>query len=229
MTVPAEPNAWTLVHFALCPYSRKIRLLLSEKGIAAELINIPPWELQPLYPRYGHSKLVPALKDNRGLVVTNSWVICEFIEETVPAPSLMIGSAEQRAEIRRLIAWADDYLYAPLTLPLQIAALGTGPQPRRINPAMIDTTAETVDMFLDEIGYLLDYRAWLAGPALSLADLAIAAHLSVLDYFGAVDWTGHGQAQTWYSVLKSRRSFQPLLADRIEGIEPPGHYSKIDS
>ena len=189
MTVQADQREWRLFHFALCPYCRKIRLLLSEKRIAAELINIPPWEPQPVYPRHGHSKLVPVLKDNRGLVLADSWVICEFIEETMPVPSLMIGSPEQRAEVRRLVAWADDCLYAPVTLPLQIAAFDAELRPVRTNSAMIGVAAECADMFIDEIAYLLDRRGWLAGPALSLADLAIAAHLSVLDYFGAVNWT----------------------------------------
>jgi glutathione S-transferase len=53
--------------------------------------------------------------------------------------------------------------------------------------------------------------------------------LSVADYFGAIDWSGHDQAQTWYSVLKSRRSFQALLADRVAGINPPRIYGQIDT
>ena len=120
-------------------------------------------------------------------MLADSTVICEFIEETVPGASMMMGSAEQRAEIRRLVAWADDCFYAPLTLPLSIEAFGTGPQPKRPRQSTIDDTAHTAEMHLDEIAYLLDRRAWLAGPTLSLADLAIAAHLSIADYFGAID------------------------------------------
>jgi glutathione S-transferase len=227
--IDRETDVWLLYQFALCPFSRKVRLLLSENRIAAELVSIAPWESQPVYPRFKHSKLVPVLKDNRGLVLENSTVICEFIEETVPNASMMMGSAEQRAEIRRLVAWADDCFYGPLVLPLLIDAFGTGPQPARPSQSSIDDVSNSADMHLDEIAYLLDHRAWMAGPTISLADLAIAAHLSVLDYFGAIDWTGHDQVQNWYSVMKSRRSFQPLLADRVEGIDPPPHYSAIDN
>lgn len=230
LTLPPQLNVWRLLHFALCPHSRTVRLLLAEKRIAVELVQIAPWEPQPVYARFNHSKLTPVLQDTgRGLVLADSRAICEFIEETVPTPSLMMGSAKQRAEIRRLVAWADDCFYASLILPLQIATFGTGRQPQRPSQTTIDDAANTAAMFLDEIAYLLDRRAWLAGPTLSLADLAIAAHLSVADYFGAIHWAGHNQAQTWYSVIKSRRGFQPLLADRVEGIEPPPHYSATDS
>ena len=74
---------------------------------------------------------------------------------------------------------------------------------------------------LDYIDYLLDHRRWLAGPVLTMADLAAAAHLSVADYLGGIDWRGHKQTVDWYAVMKSRPSFRPLLAERMEVIMPP--------
>ena len=70
---------------------------------------------------------------------------------------------------------------------------------------------------------------WLAGATLSLADLAAAAQISVADYLGGLDWSGHEQARGWYAVLKSRPSFRPLLSERMEVIHPPDHYAQIDS
>jgi hypothetical protein len=50
----------------------------------------------------------------------------------------------------------------------------------------------------------------------SLADLAMAAHLSALDYFGEVPWTEHQPVMEWYLRMKSRPSFRPLLSDRVQ-------------
>src|SRR3546814_13908156 len=72
---------------------------------------------------------------------------------------------------------------------------------------------------LDYIDYLIDHRTWLAGATMSLADLAAAAHISVADYLGGIDWTGHEQTKGWYSGLKSRPSFRPLLAERMRSDE----------
>ena len=59
-------------------------------------------------------------------------------------------------------------------------------------------------------------------PGLSLADFTAAAHLSVIDYLGALDWRGHKQTKDWYAVMKSRPCFRPLLGERMEVIVPPG-------
>ena len=222
---------WRLYQFPLCPFSRKVRLLLAEKQIAHELHEVLPWEHDPAYRQLSHTGQTPVMLDpDRGIVLIDSRAICEFFEETASERSLMLGSAEQRAEVRRLVAWFDEQFYAQVTEPMLRGQL--------IEPAKWDTdrakasladTQRNADGYLDEMGFLLGSRTWLAGPTLSLADLAAAAQISVADYFGRIDWSGHDQAQTWYSVLRSRRSFQPILAARMAGIEPPPHYTNLNS
>ena len=75
---------------------------------------------------------------------------------------------------------------------------------------------------------LLDHRSWLAGSTMSLADIAAAAHISVADYLGGIDWTGHEPVKRWYAGFKSRPSFRPLLSERMEAIVPPPYYDKPD-
>ena len=58
--------------------------------------------------------------------------------------------------------------------------------------------------------------------------IAAAAHLSAIDYIGDVPWEEHQAAREWYSRVKSRPSFQPLLEDRIPGFTPAGHYENVD-
>jgi glutathione S-transferase len=78
------------------------------------------------------------------------------------------------------------------------------------------------------LGWLAESRAWLAGPNLSLADLAAAAQLSVLDYIGDIDWSVNAAAHEWYARVKSRPAFRPLLGDRVSGLTPPPHYADLD-
>ncbi|MEO5597162.1 MAG: glutathione S-transferase family protein, partial [Novosphingobium sp.] len=42
-------------------------------------------------------------------------------------------------------------------------------------------------------------------------------------------WSGHEQARGWYSVFKSRPSFRPLLAERMDVIQPPSHYADVNA
>jgi glutathione S-transferase len=81
---------------------------------------------------------------------------------------------------------------------------------------------------LEYIAWLCDRRSWLAGDHFSLADIAAAAHVSVVDYLGDVPWENHPGAKDWYARVKSRPSFRPLLADHLPGAPPPRHYADLD-
>jgi glutathione S-transferase len=75
---------------------------------------------------------------------------------------------------------------------------------------------------------LVETHGYIAGRDLSLADLAAAAHLSACDYFGDVEWAAVPDLRTWYARLKSRPSFRPLLADRLDAVRPSPHYANLD-
>ena len=68
----------------------------------------------------------------------------------------------------------------------------------------------------------------MAGSTLSLADLSAAAQISVADYLGGIDWKSHEETARWYSGMKSRPSFRPLLGERMEGIPPAPHYDDVN-
>lgn len=222
---------WRLFQFPLCPYSRKVRLLLGEKQVAYELHEVLPWEHDRAFRQLSRTGRTPAMHDpDRGILLMDSGAICEFFEETTPQNSMMLGSAEQRAEIRRLVAWFDEQFYAQVTWPLLRGRLIAPAQAEDdCAKRLLADAQRNADAHLDEIGFYLGKRQWLAGPTLSLADLAASAQISVADYLGGIDWSGHEQAKTWYAVLRSRRSFQPLLAERMAGIEPPPHYADLNA
>jgi glutathione S-transferase len=78
------------------------------------------------------------------------------------------------------------------------------------------------------IGWLARSRDWLAGDQLTYADLAAAAHLSVVDYLGDVPWSENEAAKSWYVRVKSRPSFRPILAETLAGIPPSPTYADLD-
>ena len=81
---------------------------------------------------------------------------------------------------------------------------------------------------LVNLGTLAEERGFLAGRDASLADFALASHLSALDYFGEVPWTDYNAIAEWYMRMKSRPSFRPLLSDRLPGQPPVPHYAELD-
>ncbi len=221
---------WQLYQFPLCPFSRKVRLLMAEKGVPVELKRENPWEQRDEFFDLNPAGETPVLvEESKGIVLIDSNAICEYFEETVDRAPMLGGGSAARAEVRRLVAWFDRKLFGDVVGPLMEERMRKRlvsrdpPDTRVLREAM-----KTANAHLDYVDYLLDHRRWLGGPILSLADLACAAHLSVADYLGGIDWRGHKQTSDWYSVMKSRPSFRPLLGERMEVISPPTHYDKVD-
>ncbi|MEP9359111.1 glutathione S-transferase family protein [Sphingomonas sp. KR3-1] len=221
---------WQLYQFPLCPFSRKVRLLLGEKGVGYEPVRESPWLRRDEFLDLNPTGQVPVMVDDeRGVTLIDSTVICEFFEETVNKAPMLNGTATDRAEIRRLAIWFDTNFYAEITAPLlhermlKRVVYKQSPDGQALRNAM-----KAAVNHLDYIDYLLDHRTWLAGPTMSLADLAAAAQISIADYLGGIDWKSHEQAKGWYIRMKSRPSFRPLLSERMEGIPPPADYEKLD-
>jgi glutathione S-transferase len=222
---------WQLYQFPLCPFSRKIRLLLSEKHVAYDLVREDPWNASDPFLNLNAAGRTPVLVDqDKGIVLADSRAIGEYLEETIDRAPMINGTAAGRAEIRRLTALFDENFYADVTAPLLNERMKKRiffkqpPDSRALRDAM-----RMAHGHLDYMDWLIDNRPWLAGSTMSMADLAAAAQISVADYLGGIDWAGHEQTRGWYAVFKSRPSFRPLLSERMEAIKPPAHYALVDA
>jgi glutathione S-transferase len=217
-----------LFHFPLSPFCRKVRLTLAEKRIELELIEERYWEQgQDLLARNPAGK-VPVLRMG-DRVFSESQAICEYLDETVPEPSLIPRDPLKRFEVRRLCAWFDDKFHHEVTTNLLYERLM-----KRVTKQgypdgkAIREGANRIKYHLDYMAWLLEQRRWLAGDVMTLADFAAAAHLSCLDYASDVDWHRHAVVKDWYAKIKSRPSFRSLLADVVPGSPPPPHYADLD-
>lgn len=89
----------TLYSRAACPHSHRVRLVLAEKGITVEIVDVNgdilPEDLSELSP-YG---AVPTLVD-RDLVLYNSQIIMEYLDERYPHPPLLPVDPVSRARIK---------------------------------------------------------------------------------------------------------------------------------
>ena len=217
-----------LYHFSLSPFCRKVRLTLAEKRQEVELVEEQYWEPSPDFLRRNPAGKVPVLKTD-ARVMSESQAICEYLEETHPAPPLMPTTPEGRYEVRRICAWFDDKFHDEVTSKLlyervnkKLMGLGYP------DSKAVKFGAGRIKYHLDYMGWLLDQRRWLAGDAMTLADITAAAHLSCLDYISDVDWNRSANVRDWYAKIKSRPSFRPLLADQVPGFPPPDHYADLD-
>jgi glutathione S-transferase len=224
----------TLYHLWLCPFARKVRIVLIEKNLSFELELEKVWERRVEFLALNPTGEVPVLiesgqDEKPPLVIADSTAICEYLEETSPGPSLLGRNAPERAEIRRLTAWFDFKFQREVTVNLvdekvNKRFLGLGAP----SSSAIRAGHKNMSVHLDYIEYLVERRNWLGGEMLSMADISAAAQLSCIDYVGDVPWENFPEAKSWYARVKSRPSMRPILADHIPGIPPPKHYANPD-
>ena len=222
----------TLHHFPLDPASRQARLVLGEKKLAFTEVIEKYWEGRPQFLELNPSGLTPVLIEEEAgirVVFCESRAILDHLEETEPEPGLLPRETAFRSEARRLMQWFDrkfDFEVNALLLheKMEKRLLGLGAP----DFAAMRRGREGLRSHLQYMERLLDARDWLAGPRLSLGDIAAAAHISVIDYLGDVPWKDYPGVKTWYMKIKSRPSFRPLLADRMPGLVPATHYADLD-
>jgi glutathione S-transferase len=226
----------TLLHYPLCPFSRSIRLALAECGIEATLTEERPWEWRPGFLELNPAGSLPVLITDQDGPIAGPYPIAEYLDETASGEGetrgfrLLPRDPVARAETRRLVEWFHRKFHEEVTAYLvdEKVYRRFGPNGGSPNMEAMRAGHENLRYHLAYLSHLAETRPWIAGDALSFADLAAAAHLSALDYLGEVPWEDHEAAKSWYALLKSRPSFRPLLADRVAGFIPSGTYADLD-
>ena len=202
-------------------------MALAEKNMEYKLEIEKTWERRTEFLAMNPAGDLPLLVEQDGTILSNSQVICEYLEEVYPEVNLIGHDPVQRAETRRLVNWFDRKFNKEVTENLVneklmkfILNLGHphGPSVR--------AGRANIHYHLDYIGFLTERREWLAGDFFSLADISAASHLSAVDYMGDVPWEQHEAAQKWYERVKTRPGYQELLEERVPGYDPAVDYMK---
>jgi glutathione S-transferase len=113
-----------LYHFALSPYSRRVRLVLSHKGIPVELVD-PRTEptametMKSLYPM----RTAPVLVEEDGAVLGDSTAITHYLERTHPNPPLWPRGVRDIARVTQVMALTDGALALLIDLGTRYYAL----------------------------------------------------------------------------------------------------------
>ncbi|MEL7216980.1 MAG: glutathione S-transferase N-terminal domain-containing protein, partial [Pseudomonadota bacterium] len=123
----------TILHSSLGPNPRLVRMFLIEKGISE---GDGPDEIKRIHydiitgeNRQDESYLeknplgtIPTLELDDGTCLTESWPICEFIEEQHPQPNLFGTTAHERAEVRKWARLFDQEVVVPMTMGFRATA-----------------------------------------------------------------------------------------------------------
>lgn len=197
----------TLYHYPDCPYSQKVRVVMAEKDLEYEPVLVDLRKNEQRAPDFLKLNLygkVPVLIDE-DIVIYDSTIINEYLEDEYPAPDLMPEDSAGSARVRLLEDFCDNSFIPPTLIILAELAR---PQAERDN--------EKVKRFQGEIARVLGHlEAQLEGKSFlvgdfSLADCAFAPRLMILPQLGIeVDPRLHNVVG-WVGRLRERPSVRSL-------------------
>ena len=142
----------TLYTAERCPFAARVRIVLAEKALDYDAVEIdlgdrPAW----LYEKNPLGK-VPVYEEEDGLILPESWVIMEYLEERYPEPALWPADPAERALGRLWLDRFDDRLGSASY------ALRRGDGP------------EELDASLADLDRALEAQPYLSGRDYGLAD-----------------------------------------------------------
>ena len=200
----------------LSPFSAKVRLVIAEKGLQAEIAEIP-WSRENLWgpkpPEFLSANFkgeVPTLED-QGLNIIDSTIINEYLEEAYPDVPLMPATAAERAVCRMWEDMADQFMAEHLTT--LISELFMKPDGDGRDEAAVAATQAAYAGYLTALDRRLTHENYLCGGVFSMADIASWVGLSFAQTLG-VDLSPYTGVTAWMERVGKR----PAVAAELEQI-----------
>jgi len=181
------------------PWSHRTRLVLAEKGIAIDLVNVDPNDLPEDLIDLNPYHSVPTLVD-RDLVLYDSRVIIEYLDERFPHPPLMPIDPVTRAQFRVALYRVERDWYA-LATDIQ-AESKTADHSRKVLSEAISASAE-----------VFKAKPFFLSDEFSLVDASIAPILWRLQAYG-IELPMQAQPITKYmNAIFARSTFRSCLTE----------------
>jgi glutathione S-transferase len=199
------PRLWS---WSLSPFAGKARIVLAEKGIEVELLEIDPRNRPQRLRQLNPAGRVPVLEVD-GTGIPESTVICEWAEEMRPDPPLWPQDPTARAAARGLLAWLDDALTGSFFLSMRREAFGLEPTD---HPDVVQTLRARLarNWPVLEARLALHDGTWLLpGREPTLLDLAaipLAVRLPEWKPELEPDPNAQPRTEAWLAALRARPS-----------------------
>jgi len=193
-------SVMTLYTGANDPFSHRARIVLAEKNVTYETHIIEPENLPEDLIDLNPYSSVPTLVD-RDLVLYNSRVIMEYLDERFPHPPLMPVDPVSRATSRLMLHRIDNDWYSLLD-----DLTGT-------DEAKKEKARNEFQNSLSSIAPILEAKPYFLSDEYSLVDCSIAPLLWRLNEFGIQILPAAKSLNTYMERLFEKTSFQESLTE----------------
>ena len=193
-------SVMTLFSDATCPQSHRVRMVLAEKGITVEIVNIDPDNLPEDLIDLNPYQSVPTLVD-RELVLYDPQVVTEYLDERFPHPPLMPVDPVSRARSRLALFRIEKDWYS-LIRDLESK-----------NDKLVTKARKTLRDSLASSAEVFSAKPYFLSDEFSLVDAAIAPVLWRLKYYH-IELPPQARAVNEYAErMFARDSFKASLTE----------------
>lgn len=198
-----------LYDFLPCPFGQKVRVVLAEKSLSYELVEVDlsrNEQRRPEFLRLNPFGKVPVLIDE-DTVVYDSTIINEYLDDEYPDPLVLprLEHSSLRARARMFEDFADNS-FTPQVGQL----MGENAKPEAERDAnRLQRIRQTVERELDYLNRELQGQHFLAGE-FSVADIGFVPRLLVLNELGIDAGMNRANVEAWIKRLLDRPSVQNL-------------------
>jgi len=181
-----------------CPYSHRCRIVLFEKGMDFEVIDVDLMNKSEDVATINPYNKVPVLVE-RDLVLYEANIINEYIDERFPHPQLMPPDPVMRGRARLFLHRFEQELYSQVDLIEHGVAKSA------------DKARAVIRDSLTQFAQILTKQKFLLGDEFSMLDVAIAPLLWRLDYYGIQMGKDAAPLMKYAERLFSRQGFIDAL------------------
>lgn len=200
---------------ATAPSPRRARILLAEKGIAHETVQVDlarGEQLGAAYREINPQCTVPALRTEEGALLTDNAAIAAYLEARCPQPPLMGSTPQDKAEIASW-NWRIEFeglLAIAETLRNGSPAMADRALPGPVNYAQIPELAQRgqarVQHFFETLNERLAGRNFVAADQFSLADITAVVAVDFARVVRVKPGEQHPELLRWRAAMALRPS-----------------------
>ena len=205
----------TLYDCATAPSPRRARILLAEKGIAHDTVQVDlrrGEQLGAAYRLINPQCTVPALRTDEGLMLTDNAGIAAYLEAAYPEPALMgstpaekadIASWTWRIEFEGLLAIADALRNSS---PAMADRALPGPHNYRQIAELAQRGVARIQQMLVTLNEQLEGREFVAAGRFSLADITAVVAVDFARVVKVKPDDTHPHLLRWRAQMEARPS-----------------------
>lgn len=195
---------------AMSPYVWSVRLALAEKGVAHELVSVGITEFrsEAHLARHPFGK-IPAFEHD-GFMLYETQAIMRYVDEAFPAAPLQPIEVQPFARMNQIMGIVDSYLTPCLLANVIFQRLVAPMIGKTTDEAAVSAALPRVRHCLGEIARLANEQPFLAGDAVTLADLMAIPQIYYFKKLpeGAAQLAELPALAAWAARMESRQSIQ---------------------